>query len=88
MNTPEIQPELSLQERPTTDVQRWSRLIPEHFRTTFQRHGWAQLSLEDLHKELKVHGGYPVAEDLILRILALLEKYTDDANVRLGEVFL
>lgn len=88
MNNLEIQPELSLQERPTTDVQRWSRLIPEHFRLMFQRHGWAQLPLEDLHRELKIHGWYEVAEVLIVRILAISENYTDDANVRLWEVFL
>ena len=55
MNTSSPQAELELIDRPTTDVQRWSRLIPEHFRRELQRHGWSELSLDKLHTELKIH---------------------------------
>lgn len=82
------QPELGLVEIPMADTQRWKRLIPEHFNTIFQRHGWTQLPLEELHEQLKINGRYPLAEDLILRIIAISERYLDDSNERLGDVFL
>lgn len=83
MNTAGTHLEPGLQEGAITDVQRWSRLIPEVFRFQFEQNGWDKLTLEDLHEALKIHGGYPEAEDLITNILAVSGYYTDAANVRL-----
>ncbi len=88
MNTGATQLDSGLREDAITDVQRWSRLIPEVFRLQFEQNGWDKLTLEDLHEELKIHGGYPKAEDLITNILTVSGHYTDEANVRLGKVFL
>lgn len=88
MNTADTQLDFELQERPITDVQRWSRLIPEHFHREIQRHGWSQLPLEELHSELKINGTNPIIEDLIARLCATESRYDDMDNIRLGRVFL
>ena len=88
MNTAGTQLDSGLQEGAITDVQRWSRLIPEVFRFQFEQNGWDKLTLEDLHEALKIHGGHQEAEDLISGILVVSRHYTDAANMRLGKVFL
>ncbi len=84
---PNEQLDLPLQDLPRTDIQRWSRLIPTHIQSRLQLHGWAQLPIEQIHTELKIHAGYPQAEDMIMRLCLLADRYDDEHNVRLGELF-
>jgi hypothetical protein len=80
------QPELPLENQPKTDLQRWSRLIPEHFHALFLRKGWGAMSLEQIASELKIDAENPLEEAYMRRLDVVSHEYDDVVNVSLSEV--